>query len=56
MIQDITESKTPILNKSYRNIFRVRNQSGLQIQRINVDPEFKPTEDTFTDIYITINY
>ena len=41
-IQDITESKIPIFNKSFENTFRVYNQAGLQIQMIHVDPEFKP--------------
>ena len=56
MIQYITESKIHILNKSLNNKFILYNQVGFQIQRINVYTEFKPMEDTFEDIDITINY
>ena len=54
-IQDITDKKIPILNKAFDKKFRVYNQAGSQIQRIHVDPEFKPTEDTFKSIDIKMN-
>ena len=55
-IQDITESKIPILNKAFDSTLIVYNQSGLQIQIIRVYTEFKPMEGTFKDIDIMINY
>ena len=42
--QEIKDRNITILNKSFDNKLRVYNQSGLQIQRIHVDPEFKTTE------------
>ena len=56
MIQEITERKIPILNKTFDNIFIVYNQAGLKIQRIYVFPEFKQMADTFKEIDITMNY
>ena len=55
-IQDITDRKINILNKSFDNVFRVYNQAGFLIQRIHVDPDFKPMVDIFKDIYITMSY
>ena len=55
-IQEITERKIPVLNKSFDNKFRVYNQAGFQIQRIHVDPEFKQMEDKFKDIDSMMNY
>ena len=55
-IQDITYRNIPILNQSFYNTFIVYNQAGLKIQRIQAKPEFKPMEDTFKYIEITINY
>ena len=55
-IQAIKDKRIPISNKAFDNTFRVYNQPGLQIQRLHVDTEFKPMEDTFKDIDITINY
>ena len=55
-IQEITYRKIPLLNKAYDNTLRVYNQAGLNIQGINADPEFKPTEDTLKDIAIKVNY
>ena len=52
----VVKSDKGIINKEFDNSFRVYNQSGFHIQRIHVDPEFKPIEDTFKDIDITINY
>ena len=49
-------TKIPILNKLFDNKLIAYNQSGLQIQRIHVNPEFKPTEDTFKEIDIIMNY
>ena len=46
----------PILNRKFDNTFILYIQVGFQIERIHVDPEFKPMEDTFKDIDITINY
>ena len=45
----------PTVNKEFDNTFIVYNQSGFQIQRIHVDPEFKPMEDVFKYIYIINN-
>ena len=44
----------PIVYKEFDNKFIVYNQSGFQIQRIHVDPEFKPMEDTLKYIDTTI--
>ena len=56
MIQDITDRNFPILNKAFDNTFIEYNHTGFQIQTMHVDPGFKPMEDIFKDIYITINY
>ena len=54
--QDITDRKICILNKEFDNTLIIYNQTGLQIQTIHEDTEFKPTEDTLKDIAIKVNY
>ena len=55
-IQDITERKISILNKSFDNKFRVYYQAWFQIQMVHLDPKFKPMVDKFKDIDITMDY
>ena len=54
--QDITYRKITILNKEFDNTLIIYNQTGLQTQTIHEDTEFKPTEDTIKEIYITVSY